>query len=66
MVRLFVQVKNFISFLLFLLILGALLVAYSLYEENSYYQSCQDLGVQCSKGKMHELVDSAKKVLKVP
>lgn len=58
MVRIFVQVKNFISFLFLLLVLAALLVAYSLYEEKSYYESCQDLGVQCSKGRMHELVES--------
>ena len=52
----FKKVKRFFIFLIFLLLLASSLVFFSLSEEESYKDACQEFGLKCSQGKMHDSV----------
>ena len=63
MLRFLAKVKSFLSFVIFMVLLGAFLVFYSLYEERKHIENCEKLGVKCPPGKMHETVASFEELI---
>ena len=58
MFSLFTRVKKFIFILFSLLVCLGAMILVSLYGEKQYQVHCQELGLKCEKGQVHEMKDS--------